>query len=274
MDKLMKLIKLEFSKYLKNNTMRVLIIAMLAIYPAALHLVYRIIKGLKNEGEGNPFLEVLYTQSRLWELGGYINNWVVYFFITFTGVYMITMEYKYKTLRQNLLSGLKRYEFLLSKMLFLFILSVFLTIWFALISSLFSVVIHSDVPLEFFDQWKFFLRNLIMCFGYGMVGMLFGLVFRSLGLSIILFYTYALVVENGLALLHRFLIGGSHYLFYPLNSIKDIFPFPYLDMAEMVGDPEMEFKFSLFTNEALISASLYIIIFIALGFWKMRKGNF
>ncbi len=275
MEQITSLIKLEWMKYYKNRTMRVLFVAILAFYPTFLYLLYLLNKKMMIDDEPSPFLSYFYTQSTLWEVAGYLNSWVMYFFITFTGVYMITMEYKYKTLRQNLITGLKRHQFFLSKLLSLFLLCIVLSIWFAVSTLIFNIYIHTDESIEFFTYWETWVRNALMCFGYGLLGMLFGLVFKSLGLSIILFFTYAMVVERGLSLLHRYLIDGYSYLYYPVNAVGDLFSFLFLvSFAGIEDDEGVPYKFFLTHEEAYWATGVYVIILIALGFWKIKKGNF
>lgn len=265
------LLQLEFAKYYQNKTMRVLAVAIFLMLPVALLLIQGIILRILPE----DFPINLFDYPGFWGLAGYVHNWVVYFFMVFMGVYIITMEYNYKTLRQNLITGLRRSEFLTSKLLLLGLFALVLTVWFTVITLVFGFIYGNEFEINLGDDWVHPIRNWLMCFGYGVIGLFFGLIFKSMGLSIILFFTYAVIFEPAWAALgHRNLFGGSSHLFYPVNSIKDLFPFPYYDTLTEMAPPEEQMTFALTSNEAMIASVITISALVVLSFWKMKKGNF
>jgi len=271
MKKLFFLFDLEWTKYKSNKTMAVMLISLVIIFPLAVLLVSSFIDRVGTDG----VKEILFSQDRFWMLTGYINNWLVYFFMAFLGIFMVTMEYSNKTLRQNLITGLLRSDFLLSKLLTLMIISILLTLWFYFITVLFSFYLGIETVLNPYELKSVLTAHILMCFGYGVVGLLFGLIFKNMGLSIILFLLYASILEPAFSgLLHRSILGGNGHLFYPVSTIKNLLPFPYLDFADVLMGPEEQLKFSLSLKEAILSSTGYIAIFIGLGFLKMKKGNF
>ncbi|TVQ48369.1 MAG: hypothetical protein EA362_05660 [Saprospirales bacterium] len=271
MKKLFFLLDLEMTKYKSNITMKVLLLSLVVIFPLAVLLV----SGLIERIAVDQFRQILLSADLFWMLSGYISNWLVFFFMSFLGIFIVTMEYSNNTLRQNLITGLNRVEFLLSKLLSLAVISLLLTLWFYFITILFSIYLSIEIEFNPYELLSVLSAHVIMCFGYGVVGLLFGMVFKSMGLSIILFLLYASILEPAFAgLAHRSILGGNGHLFYPLNTIKDLFPFPYLEFANTLVGPEENLKFSLSIKEALLSSSTYILIFIGLAYIKMKKGNF
>lgn len=271
MKKLSFLLDLELTKYKSNTTMKVLLLSLVVIFPLAVLLVTGLIERIAVE----QFKQILLSADLFWLLSGYISNWLVYFFMSFLGIFIVTMEYSNNTLRQNLITGLSRVEFLLSKLLSLAVISLLLTLWFYLITIIFSIYLGIDIVFNPYELLSVLSSHALMCFGYGVVGMLFGMVFQSMGLSIILFLLYASILEPAFAgLAHRSVLGGNGHLFYPMSTIKNLFPIPYLDFAGNLVGPEENFKFSLTTKEALLSSSGYILTFIGLAYLKMKKGNF
>ena len=271
MKKLSFLLDLELTKYKSNTTMKVLLLSLVVIFPLAVLLVSGLIERIAVE----QFKQILLSADLFWLLSGYISNWLVYFFMSFLGIFIVTMEYNNNTLRQNLITGLSRVEFLLSKLLSLAVISLMLTLWFYLITIIFSIYLGIDIVFNPYELLSVLSSHALMCFGYGVVGMLFGMVFKSMGLSIILFLLYASILEPAFAgLAHRSVLGGNGHLFYPMTTIKNLFPFPYLEFADTLVGPEENLKFSLTMKEALLSSSGYILTFIGLAYIKMKKGNF
>ena len=271
MKKLSFLTDLEWTKYRSNNTMKVLLLSLVVILPLAVLLVSSFIDRI-----GTPEIKnVLFSEDRFWLLTGYISNWLVYFFMAFLGIFIVTMEYSNRTLRQNLITGLSRVDFMLSKLIALAVIALLLTCWFYFITILFSLYLGIEIVGNPYELISILSAHFLMCFGYGVVGLLFGLVFKTMGLSIILFLLYASIIEPSFAgLVHRSVLGGSGHLFYPMSAIKNLFPFPYLDFAGALVGPEENLKFSLSIREAILSSLAYISIFIGLAYLKMKKGDF
>jgi ABC-2 type transport system permease protein len=265
------LLALEWKKYKGNKTMLVFLIATLALYPIALMLTHAFTTNIIPDEAPID----LFKYPDLWLLSGYVANWITYFFIVLMGMHMITLEYSSKTMRQNLITGLTRSEFLFSKVLFIATAAVVLTIWYALTTILFGWYAGSEIELQLIRDWKPFLLHFAMVFAYGFTGLFFGLFFKVLALSFILFFIYASFIEPIFSRVVHYRIFGDHsYLYYPANAFKDLLPFPfYSNLTEMMP-PEDRIQFALESDHALIATAVYLGIMFFFTWRKMQKGNF
>lgn len=270
MKKIGFLLKLEWSKYRKNNTMMVFALSALLLFPIACMLLYSFTTRVIPE----EFPLTLYEYPNLWALTGYISNWITYFLVVITGIYIITLEYSHKTLRQNVITGLRRIEFLQSKILFVLLYAITLTIWYIIVTLLFGLFAGESLNFDISSDSMFFLSHFLMVFAYGVLGMFFGLVFKSLGLGFILFFLYASFLEPIFSrLVHGNLIGGDSHLFYPANAFKDLMPFPFYSGLVDLMPPDQQFKMALTTNESIIASILYLGLLILIMNRKINRSD-
>ena len=145
-------------------------------------------------------------------------------------VISITNEFTYRTLRQNVIDGLSRWEFLLSKILtnaLLSTISVTMVFVIALVTGLiYSPSLdwdHIVTDLEFFPAY--FLE----VFSFLSYALMLGIVVQRSGLTIILLMLSKLIefiievkVLDGLDIIHQFL---------PMQSISNFVPMPYARYA-------------------------------------------
>ncbi len=265
------LLQLEWMKYRGNKTMVIFFLATVILYPIGLLLTHTFLTSVIPE----DIPVDLFKFPEIWALTGYVVNWISYIFIVLMGMQMITLEYSGKTLRQNLITGLTRAEFLLSKVLFLAVACLVLTLWFGIATLLLGLYAGSEIQLELSEVLKYLFLHFLMVFAYGFVGLVIGLVFKVLALSFILFFIYASFIEPAFAhLVHNNIFGGSSYLYYPANSFKDLLPFPYyVHISEMI-EPEDQIQFALSNNHAIIASLIYLGLLGFLAWRKMQRSNF
>lgn len=270
MNKVGFLVKLEWLKYRKNRSMMVFSLSALLLFPIACMLLYSFTTRVIPE----EFPLKLYEFPNLWALTGYISNWITYFLAVITGIYIVTMEYTHKTLRQNVITGLSRGEFLQSKILFLLIYSFGLTIWYVIVTLIFGLFASDSVAVSFSSDSFFVITHFLMVFAYGVLGMFFGLIFKSLGLSFILFFLYASFLEPIFSrLVHGYIFGGDSHLFYPANVFKDLLPFPFYSSLADLMPPDQQFRMALTTNESIVASLIYLTLLLVFMNWRLKKSD-
>jgi hypothetical protein len=107
----MNLLYLEWKKFAPYRLFQVITVLFIVLFPL-MFLVGTSFKGLPSE-IGSPLS--YYSFPKVWEAAAYAGNWMVFFFLGFLGVLIITNEISYKTLRQNLITGMSREEYFLEK---------------------------------------------------------------------------------------------------------------------------------------------------------------
>ncbi len=270
---MLHLLRLEWYKFGKNNGLRAAAILYLILLPAAL-LAFREIS-LKT---GNDIIKLgtNFVFPGIWPMLGYMANWLAFFILGFIGIQIISMEYSYKTLRQNVISGLERSAFVRSKLLTATILSLAATTWYVICGLVIGYAL-SD-PAETAGPWsEGFARLLLRVFlanaGYTVLGMFLATLLRKGGTATFLYLLYGMFLENILRWwLHNQLFPGSitkH--FYPVNALEDLAPLPYL--KQMTDLADMQETMLLTPEQATGTAIVYLALMIALIYRKITRSD-
>ncbi len=150
------------------------------------------------------------------------------FFKILLGIFIvisITNEFQYNTIRMNLSSGLTRLEFILSKVLLIFFISL-LSVVILLSQGLTLGLSHSqNVSLiNILSGTDFLLGYFIELFFYMVLAMVFALLLKRTGVTILILLIYPLLIEP----LVRWQIPDSIDRFFPVKAMDriNVFPFP------------------------------------------------
>lgn len=228
---IIRLLKIEWLK-LKNYRTFWIILSMLAVCIVGINYIYfQIVTGntqtatVTNMVLGSPFRfpDVWHTVTQVASYMLFIPSLIV--------VITTTNEFNFKTHRQNVIDGLSRSEFILSKILLTIALSivclliVFLTALLFGLSNEFSYfsMLHSEYLVYYFLQ----------CLSYMSFALLLSLLLKRSGLAIALFFVYIFMIENiVVALINRAVTGnvleGPGYYFL-LDSADKLIPIKNLE---------------------------------------------
>ena len=241
-----------------------------------------------------PANSVFYEFPTVWEYQGYIGNWLIFFFVGFIGIFIVTNEVSYKTLRQNIITGLTRKEYFSAKLLTIIVISVLATLIYA-VSTIIIGLIHTpgaDLALIFDNNWsitKFFLMSM----GYMSFGLLIGFVVRRSGLATFLYLAYIMFLEpiikwSIFGFLNWDTIQGviddgpeegfsvyNYVNYFPMNVIEDLHPNPFLKLPDnfLKGNEDINYDILLTHHEAIIGSILYIGIFIFLAYRSFLRRD-
>lgn len=268
---MLQLLKTEYKKFRYNSTVSLLFIVFALLFPFAILTGKSI---LKNPEPPFPSNAIFYEFPTVWEYQGYVGNWLVFFILGFMVLHMFTSEVSYKTMRQNIITGYTKKEYFISKLIVIVCLAVFATILYAL-SCLAYGMIHTngfDLELVLDNNWAI-SRFFIMCMGYMSFAFLVANVLRSGGLSMFLYFAFALILEPIIkgTLLYFFKNSAMNYL--PLNTIEDLMCFPlYRTSSDFL---QTEAGVSIVNDfDVTIGLSIvYTLIFLALSWWKFKKSD-
>jgi len=228
----------------------------------------------------NPILDPLdiFRYPGVWKWLGYIGNWLVFFVLGFMMVYMVSIEVTYKTMRQNVITGLSRTQFLLSKFYVLLVFATVATIYYAILGCLmgllgdeewsFSVVMDNDWAIP-----RFFL----MCVGYMSFAMLIGFAIKNSGLAVLTYLAYGIMLEVILRWMHSYGMrafqekydldfASELHNYYPLNVMEDLQPIP---LPSMLGEIVTIIPYS----NAVYATVGYTIVFLALTYYIFHKRD-
>ena len=149
---MIRLLKIDL---LKNLNFRAFLI-MVAMYFISLGAItasgMEFLKWLKDKGvefdEFNPLRIPIYHFPDIWHNLAYIGTFFK-FILAIVVIISITNEFSYKTIRQNIIDGLDRWDFLKSKIITITLLSIAATIFLFLIALITGLIYTPSEDMRF-----------------------------------------------------------------------------------------------------------------------------
>lgn len=185
-------------------------------------------------------------------------------------VISITNEYQYRTVRQNMIDGLSRWEFIQSKILTNALLSLVSVAMIFVIGLLAGFIYTPKIEWQYvFTDLEFFFAYFLEIFSYLSYALLLGVLIQRSGLTIVVLLLSRLI---------EFLIKLSitHNLeekyadpiinLFPLQSITNLvaWPFPRYALQEIQDYVAID---------AVIIAILWIFLFNYFSYLKLKKSD-
>ena len=189
-------------------------------------------------------------------------------FLAIIVIIFITNELEFRTLRQSIINGLNRVEFIISKLLLMLGLSLFATAVVFLTSL--SIGLTQSDPDAYGSIWKgveFIPAFGLYSFAHMLFASLFGLFIRRSGIAISLFLLYSFMLENiahGLLKWNLKLEWLVDYL--PLNAIGNLIQLPFGKYLLRLTQEHVAL------NDVLICC-IYIVGFLGLFYWWIKKKD-
>jgi ABC-type transport system involved in multi-copper enzyme maturation permease subunit len=214
----------------------------------------------------------------------HFNTWIadiLTFFLAIIVVSMVTNEFGFRTLKQNLIDGLSKKEFVLSKFYFLIALSLTAT-FFVFVISLILGMIYSDytsLGIVFTDIY-FLLAFFLKLLGIFSLIMFFGFLFKRSAYALGFFFVWMIVEGIIYAILRWKLfnekLAGDIISFFPYTSVKNLLPEPFtrLSAAKTLGKQIGQDlgQFSGIPIENFLIVLAWIVIFVTVSY-KIIKNR-
>ena len=258
-------LKLEYLKYKKNSTISMLVFFYFLFFPFVIFFGQEMKENLP---DFVPNKNVFFEFPTVWEYFGYAGNWLVFFFLGVSVIYMICSEVTHKTMRQSIINGYSRKDFFVAKASSAIVLAVAATIYYYIIVLIVGFINTENLMFEdvMDNAWaggRFFL----MCIGYFSFAILLAFVIRKSGLAIFLYLSYILIIEP-LARWAGHMRAFEHESvnWYPMNATEDLMPMPFWRFAEAIPKKDLPFEFLLSYKSAASLTVLFSVIFIVLSY--------
>ncbi len=267
---MLNLLILEWKKFRKFTIFRVLVFLYLLLLPAIFFLSKVVPKPPEEIISFKSFLMF----PNIWIFLGYVGNWLVFFFLGFIGVLAITSEYANKTLRQNIITGVTRQQFFLSKLSLIVFVSLGATLYYILCCGLIGFL-HTDTLYmsKVFQNIDYIPRYFLMCMGYMTFAFLVGLLLKRTGFALFLYLLYVMVLESMFRYgIHSSFFGSKGINFYPMNSVEDLAPIPFANQASSLLEGNQD-SLLLSPIEASITAAVYIILMLVASYYLLTKRD-
>jgi ABC-2 type transport system permease protein len=177
----------------------------------------------------------------------------------------ITNEYSYRTIRQNIIDGLSREEFLLSKVMTNLLLSLFSMVLVLLIAFITGLIYSPELNAAYmFSGIEFYPAYFLEVFAFLSFALMLGIFVQRSGLSIVLLlnsYLIELIIKENIDDYVPQIIP-----FFPLESIMNLVPMPFARYAFQ----EIQDYVSI-TSVAI--ALVWIFLFNYFSYLKLKKAD-
>jgi ABC-2 type transport system permease protein len=270
MNNILFLIKLE---WLKLRTYTPFLVLM-GMYVVLLPLFMSVGLSIKlPEQIGNP--QSFYMFPTVWQTLAYVGNWLCYFIMGFIAVLTVTNEFSNRTLRQNIISGVSRLDFYLSKIYFLFLVALGATAYYVIVALIYGFTFTETVYMsKLTENIDMIPRYWLMIATFMSFGFMLGILLRKTGIALFLYFAYVMFIERIL----RYLVigkifGAKDWIVYaPINAANDLTPFPLPKMVTNMTE-SAEVKLFLSPTQATVTALISTILFLYLAYHQLKTRD-
>lgn len=205
---------------------------------------------------------------------GYVGSWLTFFLLGFLAVVIVTQEFSSRTFRQNVINGLTRAELYQSKVIFIIAVAIAAMLYYGAVCFVFGLT-HSDALYTsvMMKNIDYLPRYLVMSLGYMSFGFMLGALIRRTAAAIFIYFAYIFFLEPILRWgVHANVLKHRSMNFYPMNAIEDLTPIPFSEMATEL-EKQFNFQFFLSPNEAMVTATIYILLFFGATYLLVTKRD-
>jgi len=216
-----------------------------------------------------PLINIsLYQFPRIWNNLTYMAGFLT-LFLAIIVIFFVCNEFSNRTIRQNIINGLSRREFILSKLYFILIFGVAATLLMFL-AGLTLGIIHSkdlDIGDIFSNRLQFILGYFIEVFTYLVFAFFIAFLMKKAGLAIITLLFYTMIEQ----ILIWWKIPSEYVRFFPMKAFGRLVHFPKIPLPEIDGK-SIHFQDYVSALDSTI-AILYAGIFFLLIYLIIRKRD-
>ncbi|TWO32674.1 ABC transporter permease [Seonamhaeicola sediminis] len=275
---MLRLLNIEYYKLKYNKASRVLII----IYFALLSLMSLFATIKFNIGPIKFHLAELgiFNFPYIWHFNTFVAS-LLKFFLLLVIVSMVANEYSNKTIKQNLIDGLSKKEFILSKFYCVIALSLISTFFVFVVSLILGFIYSSYTELTIvFSDLEFLIAFFVKLLGFFSFGLFLGMLIKrsafAVAAMVVLFLieiiSYGIVcgINKGTELADRI------YQFLPFKSLWNLIDEPgsrlsaVKEVAAQIGE-DLSYDYSVRWYEiAIVLAWTALFIFLSYRLLKKR----
>lgn len=265
---MLRLIKIELIKSLRFKAIWWLSLLYFAVIMTMLFGIEAFINEVVTDTGKNLPITIpgvsLYYFSDIWHNLTYLASYLK-IFLAIISIILITNEFSYKTVKQQILNGLSRSESFWSKVLLNIMIALFATFTIGLVVIILGVKNTTDLSWTLFiTKSSFLLAYFYEIFAYLSIAFLIATLVHRSGFAIGILMLYAFIIEPILA--YKLPLDYGDYL--PVTSIGNILQIPNSQLMKLFG---IEFQEFVATSDILISGSWVIIFHIIIYFYYKMK---
>lgn len=267
-----RIIGIEWSKISSYSFFKVMLILHFCLFLLVTFVFTRMKISVPGFTFGNLFMF-----PNVWSTFAWVASW----FNILLALIMIVLtgnEFAGRTLRQQVISGLTRSEFIYGRGVLVLILSVygFLMVTFAGIIS--GIIFTPDIQFgNIFNNFGIVFIYMIQAVGYMTIGILLAVLFRNNSMAILLYLLYFIIIEPIIRVLCPMVIRP----WFPVKIISHLTPVPEIFQMTSSGADSAGMTFQslgfmpqqLSFSTTAIMAVVYISIFIFFIFRMVKRRD-
>jgi ABC-2 type transport system permease protein len=188
-------------------------------------------------------------------------------------IILITNEFTNKTIRQNIVNGMSRSEFLLSKLQLILLIALIMTVLLIFGTVILGMVNTSDYTLAMvFKKMPYAVGFFIQVFSFMIFAFFTGFLLRNTGLSIAIFTLYAMIIEPVLFFILKIpkLPPNDISRYLPVNSVVRIVQFPYFPVLKKIMGLNIQEQLSILDCAVPL---IYSTVMIGIVFWVLSRKD-
>jgi ABC-type transport system involved in multi-copper enzyme maturation permease subunit len=195
-----------------------------------------------------------------------------FFIKIFLGMVMIvivTNEYTYLTVRNNIINGLSRTDFLMSKVYLAGLFSLVATLFVFIMGVILGLIYSpSSGASHFFGKMDFLAGYFIETLAYLLFSMMIAILVKRTGFAIGLLFVYPII-----EIIVQQKIADNIQPFLPVNAINHILRTPNTSLIQYNSpDFDVELQTGLAAQDIVVALA-YAALFVVISLWVIRKRD-
>jgi len=266
---MLRLIKIDFYKYSKSRTFWVLFITYLVTMTASIIGIEQFLNSALSKAGSDSAVPIpkfsFYSFPYVWHNMAYLAG-MFKIFLALIIIFFVSNEFSYRTLRQNVMNGMSRNEFVWSKVLFVVLLSIVATLILVFPSMIMGLIKTKMFTWELFTRKLFFIPAYFLeLLAFGSFALFIAFLVRRSALAIGLLAFYYIVLERIIA----YYLPDDIASFLPLKTFGNLVDVPNSALMKLFG---VNFREYVATQDILVALA-WMIIFVGGVFLLMRKRD-
>lgn len=260
---MIRLLKIELRKIISNRTFWILTALYIVLYILVILGLQSFIGTISINGSKLFKNLPVYRFPDIWHNITYIGSFFK-LIPAFLVIIFITNEYSFNTIKQNITSGLSRNEFVLSKVIFIFMYSTLSLLIIALTGLLFGCSASTTADMtKVHEGMIFLLGHYLQLLSYLSLAMFISVLIRKAGLTIVLLLAYSYIIEP----LLTFKLPEKLAYYFPVKLINNLITIPF--KKYIVG---LSYQTTIPFSDILASV-IYIAAFTFFTWLVIRKRD-
>lgn len=269
---MLRLLNIEFIKLWNNKASKVLILAYFILLTsialiAAIKFDFGVVKfHLAEQG--------IFNFPYIWHFNTYVAG-ILKFFLLIVIVSMVANEYSNKTIKQNLIDGLSKKEFILSKLYTVIVFALISTVFIFIVSLILGLIFSSYTEASIiFSDLEYLLAFFIKLIGFFCFGLFAGMLVKRSAFALGFVLLWYMMVEGIIRIVLNVMDSTKEYAdsitqFLPLEAMSNLIDQPLYrlgaakEIASQVGE-DLSYDYAVHWYEiAIVLAWSALFIFLS-----------